>query len=107
MAHLRNDLVLQIPRQDQQVIRPRLVDCGYRIDRNVHSWRIAAVLVWVAVDSEIEEISADAAVVEQCIAFAGSAISAHLRALLLALNQEGQKLALRVDEPLPKTARSS
>ena len=60
----------------------------------MHSRRVAAVLVWIAVNSEVEEVSADAAVVEQSIAFAGGAISANLGALLLALNQEGQELAL-------------
>ena len=57
------------------------------------------MLVRVAVDSEVKEISADTTVVKQCISFAGGAISAQLRALFLALNQERQKLTLRLVNP--------
>ena len=76
MAHLRNDLILQIPRQNKDIVRTGLVDRGNRINWNMHSRRIAAVLVWIAVHSEVEEISTDSTVVEQGIAFAGSTISA-------------------------------
>src|SRR5258707_10979993 len=99
VAHLRNDLVLQIPRQNNQVIRLLLVNCGYRKNRDMHSWRISAVFVRVAVDSEVKEICTDSTVVEQCIPFAGRAISAQSRARFLALNQEGQKLAFRMMNP--------
>ena len=56
--------------------------------------RIPAVLVRIPVDNKIEEIGADTAVIEQGIAFARSTISTHLCTIFLALNQEGQKLAL-------------
>ena len=96
MVHLRDDFVPQIPRQNEEIIRPGLVDSGYWINWNVHAGSKAPVLVGVTVDSEVEEIGTDSAVVKQCVSFTGRAISAQLRALLLALNQEGQKLALRV-----------
>ena len=54
------------------------------------------MFVGVTINGEVEEIGTDSTVVEQCIAFAGRTVSAQLCALLLALNQEGQKLALRV-----------
>lgn len=54
------------------------------------------MLVGVAINSEVEEIGTNSTVVEQCISLAGRTVSAQLCVLLLALNQEGQKLALRV-----------
>src|SRR6516164_5044678 len=102
VSHLRNDLVLQIPRQNKQVIRLGLVNRGHRKNWNVHSWRISAVFVRVAVDGEVKEICADSAVVEQCIPFAGGAVSAQSCASLLALNQEGKKLTLGVMHPFGK-----
>lgn len=54
------------------------------------------MFVGVTINSEVEEIGANSTVVEQCVSFAGRTVSAQLCALLFALNQEGQKLALRV-----------
>ena len=66
------------------------------MDRNVHSRRETAVLVGIAVHSKIEEIGADAAVVQQSVAFARRAVAADSRALFLAFDQERQQLALGV-----------
>ena len=60
------------------------------------------MFVGVAINSEVEEIGTDSAVVEQCISFAGRTISAQLRALLLALNQERQKLPFCLMNPRRK-----
>ena len=103
MAHLRDNFIRQIPRQDQEKIRPGLVDSGYWINWNVHPGSIASVFVGVTIDSEVEEIGTNSTVVEQCISFAGGTVSAQLRALLLALNQERQKLTLRVMNSRGKT----
>src|SRR6266404_344499 len=95
MAHLSDDLIFQIPRENKQIIRPHLIDSRHRINRNVHSGRVASMFVGIAIDCKIEKIRADATIVEQCIPFTGSTISAYLRTLLFAFNQEQQKLALR------------
>ena len=81
MAHLRDDLVLQVPGQDQDVVGLGLVDRLDRLDRNVHARREAAVLVGIAVDREVEEVGADAAVVEQRVALARRAVAADRLAL--------------------------
>ena len=94
VAHLLDDLVLQVPGQDQDVVGPGLVDRLDRLDRDVHARREAAVLVGVAVDREVEEVGADAAVVEQRVALAGRAVAADPLALLLGRDQERQQLAL-------------
>src|SRR4026208_1553620 len=65
MAHLLHDFILEVPRQDQDVVRLGLVDRFHREDRNVHARRVAAVLVRVAIDREIQEIGADNGVVEE------------------------------------------
>src|ERR1700676_2615 len=66
------------------------------MDWNVHSRRIATVFVGVTIHSQVEEIGANSTVIEQRIPFARSAISANPRALLPAVDQERQKLALGV-----------
>ena len=94
MAHLRDDLVLQVPGQDQDVVGLGLVDRLDRQDRNVHARREAAVLVGVAVDGEVEEVGADAAIVEQRVALARRAVAADRLALVLGRDQERQQPAL-------------
>ena len=42
------------------------------MDGDVHARREAAVLVGIAIDREVQEIGADAAVVEQRVALAGA-----------------------------------
>ena len=58
------------------------------MDRNVHSRRVATVLVGIAIDGEVEEVGSNAAVVEQGVSLAGRTVPTNLGALLLALNQE-------------------
>lgn len=64
------------------------------MDRNMHARRVSAVLIWIAIDREIEEIRANPAVVQQRISFTRRAIAAQLSALLLALNQERKQITL-------------
>ena len=91
---LSDDFVLQVPRQNKQIIRLGHIDGLDRIDRYMHSRCKAAVFVGVFVHREVEKIRANAAVVEQGIALAGSTIATNPRPLVLALNQEGEELAL-------------
>src|SRR5262245_6850594 len=61
---LTGDLVDQIPRQNEDVVRLRFQDLLRREDRDVRPRREQPVLVRVAVDRVIEEIAPDSAVVE-------------------------------------------
>ncbi len=88
VVHLLDDLVLEVPRQDQDVVRLSLVDRIDRPDRNVHARREAAVLVGVAIDREVEEVGSDGAIVEQRVALARRAISADRFAFVLGRDQE-------------------
>ena len=60
----------------------------------------AAVLVGVAVDRVVEEVGADAAVVQQGVALAGGAVAGDARPLALGRDQEVQQLALGLGDPL-------
>src|SRR5262245_46866480 len=75
VRELFDDLVLQIPRQDQHVVRARLLDPLRRKDRDVRAGKKPVVLVRVPVDRVLEEVGADAAVVEQRIALAGRTVA--------------------------------
>jgi hypothetical protein len=94
VAHLVDDLVLEVPGQDQQVIGLGLVDGLDGLDRDVHARREAPVLVGIAVDRKVDEVGADAAVVQKRVALAGRAVGADALALLLAGDQKRQEIAL-------------
>ena len=94
VAHLVDDLVLQVPGQDEDVVGLGLVDGLDRLDRDVHAGREAAVLVGIAVDREVEEVGADAAVVEQRVALARRAVAADASCPAPWRDQERQQVAL-------------
>src|SRR5262245_64588369 len=94
MAHLLHDLVLEVPRKDQDVVGLGVVDRLDRVDGDVHDGRVAAMLVRVAIDGEVQEVGADGSIVEQSVAFAGGAISADALPFLLGFDEHGKKLAL-------------
>ena len=101
-----DDLVLQVPGQDQDVVGLGLVDGLDRLDRDVRARREAAVLVGVAVDGEVEEVGADAAVVEQRVALARRAVAARSRLpCSLRGDQEREQLALGRVAPARRSAR--
>jgi hypothetical protein len=60
----------------------------------MHSRREATMLVGIAIDREVEEVGADATIVEQRIALARRSISANRLAVLFALDKEGKQFAL-------------
>ena len=93
MAHLAHDFGLQVPRQDEQIVGPCLIDGLDRMDGNVHAGREAAVLIRIAIDREVEEILADAAIVEQRVALPGRAVAADPLALSLQVDQRGEQIA--------------
>src|SRR5215207_10053662 len=74
VTHLLDDLVLEVPRQDQDVVGLELVERLDRMDRDVHAGGEPAVLVRVAIDRELEEVGADPAIVQKRVALARRAI---------------------------------
>src|SRR4051812_33166118 len=94
MAHLPDNLLLQIPRQDENVVRLRRVDRLHGKNRNMHPGRKLPVLVGIPIDSEIEKVSSNPAIVEERIALARSSISADSLTGLFDPDQQRQEAAL-------------
>ena len=119
VGELRGDLAREVPGQDHDRVRPRLGDALRRVDRDVRSRREPAVLVRVAVDGVVEEVGADAAVVEQRVALAGRAVADDLLAVAAEARSAARaarastpstslreaRVALRVAQPLRLLAR--
>src|SRR4051794_35543582 len=72
---LRHDFLLEIPRKDQDVIRPGIPESIRLEYRNVRSGQELAVFVWAAIHREIDEIGSDPGVIEQCVPLARCAIA--------------------------------
>ncbi len=72
---MRHDFVLQVPRQNQHVVRTGLTNPFGRKDGNVRAREKLAVLVGIAIDRVVDEVRANAAVVEQRVALARRAVS--------------------------------
>ena len=104
---LRADLLPQVPRQDQHIVRPRRPDRVGRKNRNARSRRELALLVRIGVDGEVEEIGADAAVVEQRVALARRAVADDLLAAFFRVDQERQELALGGPRPARRSRGSA
>ena len=107
IRHLLHDFVLQIPGQDQHVVRPCFLDLFGVEDRNVRSWQELALLVRAAVHGVVEEVGADAAVIEQGVPLARGAVTGDRLPFALGLDEEGQQLALRLLDLLLEARRST
>ena len=66
---------LQVPRQDQHDVGLVRADALRRADRDVRARQQVALLVRVEVDGVVEEVRADAAVVEQRVALGRRAVA--------------------------------
>src|SRR5215471_10927167 len=72
---LPDDLVLEVPGQDQQVVGARLPDAVRAADRDARAGQVVALLLGVAVHRVVKEIGADPAVVEERVSLARSAVA--------------------------------
>src|SRR5687768_11150797 len=61
---LGHDLFGEIPGQDEQIVGHALEHLVWRNDGNTHPWREASVLQRVAIREKLEQVRADAVVVE-------------------------------------------
>src|SRR5712664_1452060 len=90
-ALLLHDFVLQVPRQDQYVVRLGLEDLFRRVDGDVGARRESPVLVGVPIDRVVEEVRSDAAVVEQGVPLPGRAVARDGFAPALGSDEEFQQ----------------
>src|SRR5262245_22276070 len=75
VVELFDDLVAQVPRQNEHVIGPRLGQAFGRVDRDVRARQELALFERTPIDGVLDEVRADAAVVQQSVALAGRAVS--------------------------------
>src|SRR5512147_1618882 len=106
VGELVDDLVGQVPGKDQDEVRMGLFECLRMVNRDPGAGQELPLLVRVAVDRELEQVGADAAVVEQRVSLAGSAVADDAFAIATALDQELEQLPLGLDHPRRERAVS-
>src|SRR5215813_13441570 len=86
-GQLLHDLILEVPRKDEHVVRTGLGDAFRRVDRDPGAGSVLPLLVWAAIDGVVEEVGSNAAVVEERVPLARRTVA-----------RDAQPVALRVDE---------
>src|ERR1700722_9321606 len=103
VLQLLADLVPQVPRQDEDVVRPRLGQAFRRVDGNVRAGQELPLLDRAPVDRVREQVGPDAAVVEQGVPLAGGAVAGHRPAAGGGVEQEPEQVGLDLQHPGPET----
>src|SRR5271166_2010798 len=93
-AQLLDDLVLQVPRQDQHDVGLLLAYRLGRADGDVAARQEVPLLVRVQIAGVVDEVATYAAVVEQRVALGRGAVAGYAQAVLLEGDQEAEDLAL-------------
>ena len=101
---LRQDLVGEVPGQQQHVVGLVLEQPLGRQDRQPAARHVAALLVRIAVDHVLEGLAAEAAVAEQRRALGGGAVGGDPPALGLEPAQQRAQLLAQAPRPLGEAA---
>ena len=104
VRELLADLAREVPRQDHDDVGLGLRDPLGRMDRDVRSRRVLALLVGVPVDRVVEEVRADPAVVEKRVALARRAVADDLLPVAPEPDQEVEERPLRLAHALREPA---
>src|SRR6202034_4101516 len=88
VVQLPHDFVLQVPRQDDDVVRFSFADPVRVINRYAAARQESALLVGTSIDGVLNEVFADTAVVEQRRTLSGRTVSCHRLAVLRGLKQK-------------------
>src|SRR6266404_614841 len=91
---LFHDLALEIPREDEDVVRTRIPQPLWRKDRDVSARKKLSVFMRTPVDGEVQKIGPYAAIVEQRVPLSGRAVTNNPFTGPFRLDQEFQQLAL-------------
>src|SRR4029077_18951820 len=102
-AHLSGYFLTQVPRQNKQIIRPRLEHGRRSEHRDVRSRQQATLLVRAAVNDVAHEFRANAAVIEQRIPLGGGAVARDRLAGPLLFDEERKHLGLSGNNRLRQT----
>src|SRR6266852_1456399 len=90
---LLNNFVLEIPRENQQVIRLCASDLIGRIYRDTSSWQKHPLLIRAAIDRVVKEIGADRTIVQKSIALGRRTVRGDPFSIALGLNVKFEQLA--------------
>src|SRR4051812_20300258 len=71
VRELLHDFLLEVPGEDQDVVRTGFVQALGGVDWDVRAGQELALFVGVAVDREVQEVFSNATIVEQRVALAG------------------------------------
>src|SRR5258705_5270334 len=93
-SKLSHYLGLEIPWQNQDVVRSGFPEFLGRKYRNMRPGQKFAVFVGTSIHGEIEKVGTDTAIVEQRVALAGCTVRDDSLSLALCLNEELEQLAL-------------
>src|SRR5467141_805229 len=96
---LLEDLVGQVPGQEEQVVRAAVTHRVGGEDGQMGAGRIQALLDGGPVDDEVQRLAADAAVVEQGRTLGGSAVSGQALVLALEIREQAAQLAFQISHP--------
>ena len=88
VPHLLDHLFLEIPAEDQDVVRFCVADPLGSEDRNAGSRKEVSLLVRTPVDGVVDEVRTDAALVEQRVALARCTVSDDLLSVAFRGDQE-------------------
>lgn len=87
-CHLRHDLFLEVPRENQEVIRFCFGNGFHGVDGDMRSRQEMSLFVRASIDCEREKLGTDAAEVEESISFRRSSIANHFFSLFFAIEEE-------------------
>src|SRR5262245_42627760 len=99
-GHLVQDLLLEVPGKDQDVVGLRLEDPLRSVDRDAAPRQVVALLVRAPVHGVVDEIRPDPAVVEKRVPLPGRSVRRDALAGAARVDQEVEELALRLVDPL-------
>src|SRR5579884_1685579 len=100
VRELRHDFVLEVPGEDEDVVGPGLVEPRRGEDGDVRPRQELAVLVRVAVDGEVDEVGANAAVVEERVPLPRRPVAGDALPRALGGDEDVEQLALRLADAL-------
>src|SRR5260370_32194710 len=96
---LLEDLIGQVPGQQEQVIGAALLHNLGGKDGQVGARRIQALLDGRPIDDQVQRLATDAAVIEQGRAFGGGSIAGEARIVLFEVREESAQLTLPLPHP--------
>src|SRR6266851_544939 len=96
---LLEDLIGQVPRQQEQVIGAALLNNLGGKDGQVGARRIQSLLDGRPIDDEVQRLAADAAVIQQGRAFGGGSIARQARIVLFEVREEPAQLTFQLPHP--------